>query len=30
VGGNRRVPESEIKRILGVHEERRVVGYARV
>jgi len=24
------VPESEIKRILGLHEERKVVGYARV
>jgi len=30
VGGKRRVPESEIKRILGIHEERKVVGYARV
>jgi len=30
VGGKRRVPESEIKRILGVHEERKIVGYARV
>jgi len=30
VGGKRRVPESEIKRILGLHEERKVVGYARV
>jgi len=30
VGGKRRVPESEIKRILGMHEERKVVGYARV
>lgn len=30
VGGKRRVPESEIKRLLGLHEERRVVGYARV
>jgi len=30
VGGKRRVPESEIKRLLGFHEERRVVGYARV
>lgn len=30
VGGRRRVPESEIKRILGLHEERKVVGYARV
>jgi len=25
-----RVPESEIKRILGIHEERKIVGYARV
>ena len=30
VGGKRRVPESEIKRILGVHEERKIIGYARV
>lgn len=30
VGGKRRVPESEIKRILGIHEKRKVVGYARV
>jgi putative resolvase len=30
VGGRRRVPESEIKRILGLKEERAVVGYARV
>jgi len=30
VGGKRRVPESEIKRILGLHEERKVIGYARV
>ena len=30
VGGKRRVPESEIKRILRIHEERKVVGYARV
>jgi len=30
VGGKRRVPESEIKRILGIHEERKVIGYARV
>jgi len=30
VGGKRRVPESEIKRILGIHEEREIVGYARV
>jgi len=28
--GGRRIPESEIKRILGVKEERVVVGYARV
>ncbi|MBS7613781.1 IS607 family transposase [Candidatus Bathyarchaeota archaeon] len=30
VGGRRRVPESEIKRLLGLKEERAVVGYARV
>jgi len=30
LGGKRRVPESEIKRILGIHEERKIVGYARV
>jgi len=30
IGGKRRVPESEIKRILGLHEERKVIGYARV
>ena len=30
VGGKRRVPESEIKRILGTHEERKIVRYARV
>lgn len=30
VGGRRRIPESEIKRIMGIHEERKVVGYARV
>ena len=30
VGGKRRVPESEIRRILGIREERRAVGYARV
>jgi putative resolvase len=30
VGGRRRIPESEIKRILGLKEERVVVGYARV
>jgi len=30
IGGKRRVPESEIKRILGLHEERKIVGYARV
>ena len=29
VGGKRRVPESEIKRILGIHEERKILGYAR-
>ena len=30
IGGRRRIPESEIKRILGLKEERVVVGYARV
>ena len=30
VGGKRMVPESEIKRILGIHEERKIIGYARV
>jgi len=30
VGGKRRVPESEIKRTLGIHEERKILGYARV
>ncbi len=30
VGGRRRVPESEIKRVLGLGEERVAVGYARV
>ncbi|OYT30507.1 MAG: IS607 family transposase [Thermofilum sp. ex4484_82] len=30
VGGKRRVPESEIKRILGIHEKRKIIGYARV
>jgi len=30
VGGKRRVPESEIKRILGLHEEGKIIGYARV
>jgi putative resolvase len=30
LGGRRRIPESEIKRILGLKEERAVVGYARV
>jgi len=30
VGGKRRVPESEIKRILGIQEERKIIGYARV
>lgn len=30
LGGRRRIPESEIKRILGLREERIVVGYARV
>jgi putative resolvase len=28
--GGRRIPESEIKRILGLKEERGVVGYVRV
>ncbi|SRR5579875_57280 len=30
IGGRRRIPESEIKRVLGLKEERVVVGYARV
>ena len=30
VGGKRRVPELEIKRVLGIHEERKIVGYVRV
>jgi len=30
IGGRRRIPESEIKRILGLKEERVIVGYARV
>jgi putative resolvase len=30
IGGRRRIPESEIKRILGLKEEKVVVGYARV
>jgi excisionase family DNA binding protein len=30
IGGRRRIPESEIKRILGLKEEGVVVGYARV
>ncbi|HIH72057.1 MAG: putative resolvase [Thermococcaceae archaeon] len=30
VGGRRRIPESEIKRILGIQEERKIIGYARV
>ena len=30
LGGKRRVPESEIKRILGIHEKRKIIGYARV
>ncbi len=30
VGGRRRIPESEIRRILGLSEERVIVGYARV
>ncbi|MBS7288671.1 MAG: recombinase family protein, partial [Candidatus Freyarchaeota archaeon] len=30
IGGRRRIPESEIKRILGLREERVIVGYVRV
>ncbi|MBC7113873.1 MAG: IS607 family transposase [Candidatus Methanomethyliales bacterium] len=30
IGGRRRIPEGEVKRILGLREERLVVGYARV
>jgi len=30
IGGRRRIPESEIKRILGLKEERAFLGYARV
>ncbi len=30
VSGKRRVPESKIKRILGIHAKRRIVSYARV
>jgi len=30
IGGRRRIPESEIKRILGLKEERAVLGYVRV
>jgi len=30
VGGKRRVPESEIKRVLGLREEKKVIGYVRV
>jgi len=30
IGGRRRIPEGEIKRILGLKEERAVLGYARV
>ena len=30
IGGKRRVPEREIKRILGIHEERKIIGYTRV
>lgn len=30
VGGRRRIPESEIKRILGLREKRIIVGYVRV
>ncbi|MGC8937303.1 MAG: helix-turn-helix domain-containing protein, partial [Candidatus Methanomethylicaceae archaeon] len=29
IGGRRRIPESEIKRILGLEEKRIEVGYAR-
>ncbi len=30
VGGKRRISKSEIKRILGIHERKKAVGYARV
>jgi len=30
IGGKSRVPESEIKRILGIHGERKIIGYVRV
>jgi len=30
IGGRRRIPESEIKRILGLKEDRIILGYARV
>ncbi|MGC8937206.1 MAG: IS607 family transposase, partial [Candidatus Methanomethylicaceae archaeon] len=30
IGGRRRIPESEIKRILGLKEERIILGYVRV
>jgi putative resolvase len=30
IGGRRRIPESEIKRILAINEERIIIGYARV
>jgi len=30
IGGRRRIPESEIKRILGLKEERIIAGYTRV
>jgi len=30
VGGRRRIPESEIRRILGIQEKRKIIGYARV
>jgi len=30
IGGRRRIPESEIKRVLGLKEERVIAGYARV
>ena len=29
-GGRRRIPESEIKRLLGIQEEGLIIGYARV
>jgi putative resolvase len=30
IGGRRRIPESEIKKILAINEERIIIGYARV